>query len=432
MSVPVLLAVTGAPWEADVVRRAEGAPGIRVVRRCVDIADVMAAAASGQARAVLLADDLPRLTSDAVAALHARRIAVVALVDPSENGEPFGTEDRLSRMGIERILPADVSPEDLGRAVTDAVDAGPPITASHFSGGFVPVTPETAGNPPPEYSNGSGRMIAVWGPTGAPGRTTVAVGLASELAAKGVPTLLADADVYGGTIAQQLGMLDETSGLAAAARSAASGALDMPMLAKHARQVEPRLLVLTGLSRADRWTELRPAAVESIWSTARMLAPCTVVDVGFCIESDEEISFDSLAPRRNGATLATLEEADEVIVVGAADPVGLTRLIRAIHELRAVVPSADIRVVVNRVRSGSLGSSPADAVTEALDRYAGVPVTALLPNDQNAVDAAMAAGRTLAEAARSSKVRKALQQLAAVVAEGFPSRAHQDPRLRVG
>ena len=412
MSVPVLLAVTGAPWEADVVRRAERAPGIRVVRRCVDIADVMAAAASGQARAVLLADDLPRLTSDAVAALHARRIVVVALVDPSENGEPFGTEDRLSRMGIERILPADVSPEDLGRAVADAVDSGPPMTASHFSGGFVPVTPETAGNPQPVYTNGTGRMIAVWGPTGAPGRTTVAVGLASELAAKGVPTLLADADVYGGTVAQQLGMLDETSGLAAAARSASSGALDLPMLAKHARQVEPRLLVLTGLSRADRWTELRSAAIESIWSTARMLAPCTVVDTGFCIETDEEISFDSLAPRRNGATLATLEEADEVVVVGVADPVGLTRLIRAIHELRGVVPSANLRVVVNRVRSGSLGSSPADAVAEALDRYAGVQVTALLPNDQNAVDAAMSAGRALSEAAKNSKLRKSLQQLA--------------------
>ncbi len=412
MSVPVLLAVTGAPWEADVVRRAERAPGIRVVRRCVDIADVMAAAASGQARAVLLADALPRLTSDAVAALHARRIAVVALVDPSENGEPFGTEDRLSRMGIERILPADVSPEDLGRAVTEAVESGPPASVSHFAGGFVPLPPETVGTPPPVYTQGSGRMIAVWGPTGAPGRTTVAVGLAAELAAKGMPTLLADADVYGGTVAQLLGMLDETSGLAAAARSAASGSLDMAMLAKHARQVEPHLLVLTGLSRADRWTELRPAAIESIWSTARMLAPCTVVDVGFCIESDEEISFDSLAPRRNGATLATLEEADEVIVVGAADPVGLTRLIRAIHELRAVAPSANLRVVVNRVRSGSLGSSPADAVGEALSRYAGVEAAALLPYDQSAVDAAMSHGRTLAEAAKSSKLRKSLQQFA--------------------
>ena len=44
-------------------------------------------------------------------------------------------------MGIERILPADVSPEDLGRAITDAVESGPPATVSHFAGGFVPLTP---------------------------------------------------------------------------------------------------------------------------------------------------------------------------------------------------------------------------------------------------------------------------------------------------
>ncbi|MGW6276519.1 AAA family ATPase [Kribbella sp. NPDC055071] len=417
MSLPVLLAVTGAPWEADVVRRAERAPGIRVVRRCVDIADVMATAASGQARAVLLADDLTRLTSDAVAALHARGIVVLALVDPTENGAPFGSEDRLSRMGIERILPADVSPEDLGRAVIDAVESGPPVSSSHFAGGFVPLTPDSPGTQAPAFSQGSGRVIAVWGPTGAPGRTTVAVGLASELAIKGVPTLLADADVYGGTVAQLLGMLDETSGLAAAARSASSGSLDMVMLAKYARQVDTRLLVLTGLSRADRWTELRPAAVESIWSAARMLAPVTVVDVGFCIEADEEISFDSLAPRRNGATMVTLEEADEVIVVGTADPIGLTRLIRAIHELRAVVPSANVKVVVNRIRSGSLGSSPADAVGEALAQYVGIQPTALLPFDQSAVDAALSHGRSLADSAKSSKLRKSLQQLAATLAE---------------
>jgi MinD-like ATPase involved in chromosome partitioning or flagellar assembly len=412
MSVPVLLAVTGAPWEAEVVRRAEQAPGIRVVRRCVDIADVLGAAASGQARAVLLAEDLPRLTADAVAALHARRIAVVALVDPADSGEPSGGEDRLSRMGIERILPADVGAEDLGRAITDAVESGPPATTSHFAGGFVPFSSATVADPDPGALGqlpGTGRLVAVWGPTGAPGRST-------ELAVRGVSTLLADADVYGGTVAQLLGMLDETSGLAAAARSAGSGSLDVAVLARQARQLDTHLLVLTGLSRADRWTELRPTAVESVWSTARMLAPCTVVDAGFCIESDEEISFDTLAPRRNGATLATLEEADEVVVVGSADPVGLTRLIRALHELRAAVPSATPRVVVNRVRSGPLGNSPADAVAEALGRYAGVQAAALLPFDQAACDAALSHGRSLADAARSSKLRKAMQQLAAGVA----------------
>jgi MinD-like ATPase involved in chromosome partitioning or flagellar assembly len=419
MSIPVLLAVTGAPWEAEVVRQTERAPGLRVVRRCVDIADVMAAAASGQARAVVLADALPRLSADAVAALHARGIAVLALVDPSDNGTPFGGEDRLGRMGIERILPADVSPTELARAVTDAVETGPPVpTSSHFAGGYIPLTAEQVANqPPPAFPPGAGRLIAVWGPTGAPGRTTLAVNLAYELAVKGIPTLLADADVYGGTVAQTLGMLDETSGLAAAARSAASGSLDQISLAGYSREMLKNLRVLTGLSRADRWTELRPASVEAIWSTARALAPCTIVDVGFCIETDEEISFDSLAPRRNGATVSTLEEADEVIVVGTADPVGLTRLIRAVHEIRAVVPSVTLRVVVNRIRSGALGGSPVDAAADALARYANVEIAAHLPYDLNAVDAAVSHGRSLAEAAKSSKLRKAIQQLAARIAQ---------------
>jgi Mrp family chromosome partitioning ATPase len=65
--------------------------------------------------------------------------------------------------------------------------------------------------------------VAVWGPTGAPGRTTVAVNLAAELALLGRHTLVVDADTYGGTIAQAVGLFDESPGLAAAARAAGQG-----------------------------------------------------------------------------------------------------------------------------------------------------------------------------------------------------------------
>jgi hypothetical protein len=41
----------------------------------------------------------------------------------------------------------------------------------------------------------------VWGPTGGPGRTTVAVNLAFEAAAIGGEVLLVDADTYGGAVA---------------------------------------------------------------------------------------------------------------------------------------------------------------------------------------------------------------------------------------
>ena len=47
-----------------------------------------------------------------------------------------------------------------------------------------------------------GRVLVVWGPAGAPGRTTVAVGLSSEIAAAGHECLLLDVDAYGGAVAQ--------------------------------------------------------------------------------------------------------------------------------------------------------------------------------------------------------------------------------------
>ena len=96
-----------------------------------------------------------------------------------------------------------------------------------------------------------------------------------------------------------------------------------------------------------------------------------VVDCGFSLEDDEELSYDTLAPRRNGATLTTLALADEVVVVGGCDPVGLQRLVRGLQEL-GTVQAPPPTVCVNRVRSGAVGANPEQRVSEALARFAGV------------------------------------------------------------
>ncbi|MCW2606554.1 MAG: hypothetical protein JWO60_1247, partial [Frankiales bacterium] len=58
MRVPVLTAVSDAVWEAELVHALErGELGVAVVRRCVDLADLLATAATGQARAALLSAD---------------------------------------------------------------------------------------------------------------------------------------------------------------------------------------------------------------------------------------------------------------------------------------------------------------------------------------------------------------------------------------
>ena len=120
-----------------------------------------------------------------------------------------------------------------------------------------------------------------------------------------------------------------------------------------------------------------------------------------------------------------LDAADLIVVVGSADPIGVQRLVRGLSELRDVEVTAPVWVVLNRVRCGVVPGDPAVELAAALDRFAGRTPAALLPFDQDAVDAALAVGKTLAEARPASPLRHALAELAAAIA-GVPAR----PRRR--
>jgi MinD-like ATPase involved in chromosome partitioning or flagellar assembly len=418
MALQVFTAVTGAAWEAGLVSALDRADhGVTVVRRCVDVSELLAAAATGTGQAALLSAELRRLDIDTVARLHAAGVAVVGLVEPGDDR----AAERLRQLGVTRVLPADAAPETIAQALREAVagvpgpgrDVSDPRAALPALG--MPVAPD-------EQPDGLGRVIAVWGPTGAPGRTTVALGLADEAARLGVSTLLVDADVYGGVVAQMLGLLDESPGLAGAARQAGSGTLDAAALVRLAWAVRPQLRVLTGLARSDRWPELRPRAVSAVLDEARRLAELTVVDCGFNLEDDEELSFDTAAPRRNGATLAVLEAADVVICVSGADPVALQRCIRGLDELGDALPGMQPFVVVNQVRRGPVSGDPRREIAEALARFAGREPRFFLPSDRRATDAALASGRTLAEVAPGSPLRLAIRALTAEVT-GVPEPA---------
>jgi MinD-like ATPase involved in chromosome partitioning or flagellar assembly len=318
-------------------------------------------------------------------------------------------------------------------AVTEVAERGPMLSAGAGSGigdpgDAVPPVRQAPGPPAAEPESGAGRLVAVWGPTGAPGRTTVAVTLAGELAVVGEEALVVDADTYGASVAQALGMLDESAGLAAAARAANQGALDLRRLAALAPRVATRVRVVTGLPQPRRWPELRASALEVVWQRARELATWTVVDCGFALERDEEVSFDTAAPRRNAATLSALAAADVVVAVGSADPVGLQRLVRGLHDLTEVVPpGTPTRVVVNRVRASAVGSGPEGRIVESLTRFASVGTLLLVPDDRAACDAAMLAGRSLTEHAPFSPARLAIGRLALELT-GTPGRVRRPPR----
>ena len=261
------------------------------------------------------------------------------------------------------------------------------------------------------------QLIAVWGPTGAPGRTTVAINLAAELAEQGRRVLLIDADTYGGAIAPLLGLTDDASGLAALCRLAESGSLseeDIDRVSQSVPTAHGELQVISGIVKTDRWPELSSERMKKVIALAKQCCDVVVVDAGFNLETDEEITSDLFAPRRNAATLAVLKDADCIIEVASADALGIARFIRAHDVLVDVFPESLRLIVVNKVRSG-LDSRGTTQATTALGRYAGLHDLHELSYDDKAIGASTVLCQPLNQAAKNSKLRKQFTKLSGLI-----------------
>lgn len=437
----VLVAAGGAAWEATALEVLGARSGVVVLKRCVDVDDLLAAAASGQADAAVVGLDAHGL--DLAAVDHVRRHGVrpVGVVPAGLAAE--AAHVHAARIGLRTL----VDEHDLA-SLPDAVTAperplAPPTAVAGEAPGQAPGAGRPGGRPgghpdgrPDGHSDGrpdgvrphhpapapaevGGRVLVVWGPGGAPGRTTVATTLATVLSRRRLPTLLVDADPWGGAVAQQLGVLDEVSGLLAAARLAGSGVL-AERLPTVLRGIDEHLAVVTGLPRPDRWSEVREGTLEHLLDLGRGRGH-VVVDTGASLESDPAAELAG-RPSRNALTLAALDAADELLVVGTADPVGLSRLASGLVDLRELTGGRPVRVLVNRWRD-SLGWSERD-VEGMVRGFGEVASLHVLPDDQAAVDRALVAGRSVAELDRRGQagLAAAVEEVAdALVGRGAPA-----------
>jgi MinD-like ATPase involved in chromosome partitioning or flagellar assembly len=386
------IAVSAPLEREDAIVREAARHGHRVAVRAATAADLVERLAARSADAepridlVLVVADARHASRQLVDACDERGLRLVALADDDAE------RARARTLGLEAV-----SWSDGFGAVEAAV---------------IPTVGE------PAIERPRGRIVAVWGPAGAPGRTTAAIALAAELVLLDQRVALVDADTTSAAIAPALGLLDESPGFAAAARLARAGSLTVDELDRIAQSVPTMggvVRVLTGIGRASRWPELGPDRVTEVLARCRDWADATVVDVASSLERDEEISSDLFAPRRHAATIASLEAADDVVVVAGGDPVGVARLVRALPELRDVAPQARPRVVVNKVRPGATGVAPERAVVETLRRLAQVTPEACWPFDGRAADAALLEGRPLVDVAGRSRLRRRVQELAAAL-----------------
>ena len=267
-----------------------------------------------------------------------------------------------------------------------------------------PVVTSPAGN------ECDGRIVLVWGPHGAPGRSTVAASLAHGLAACG-GAILVDADVEAPSLVQLLGMPEDSSALAGAARLATHGRLDAESFRRVLAPVGGGLFLLGGLGRSGRWRELPPASMTEVWVQCRRAVAWTVVDVAGG-PADDDVDDFTLEPGRGAVTADLVSHADVILVVGGADPVGVRRLLQLLDEMGASMnPAGRVEVVINRVRASAAGPSPRQALREALARFGGLEDIVLLPDDAATADACLLQGCTVLERAPASALGKALSAL---------------------
>lgn len=423
-------AVLACPAAAEALSGALRAPsGLRAARVVDDAADLLATLHAGLGGVVFVGVDLPGLDLACLTEVRSLGVAVVGVVPAAPTDS---VEARLTfvDLGVDVLVGADTDPAALRAAADRALraegsDSGPrarivggtsgrDVTAAAHRSALAAsgalwreVGPEAL--EPGVAGRGPGRVVAVWGPTGAPGRSTIAASLAT-IAARSRPCLLLDLDVYGAAQAHLFALPTESSAVVAAVHSAGHGLLDAARVDDLAVPVRPDLRLLTGPVAADAWPRLRADGVEQLLRVARTVADLVVVDCGFCLEDDAEISYDTRAPRRNAATLTALAGSDDVVVVAGADRLGLARLLAAWPDLEAAVdPRVRRRVVLNRVRA----ASARDAA--AMVGPAGPADTAdlhLVPDDPASLDAALVAGLAVPDVAPDSEMTAALERLA--------------------
>ena len=197
-------------------------------------------------------------------------------------------------------------------------------------------------------------LIAVWGSAGAPGATSMAVGLASAIAASRRAVLI-DADCLAPSVSELLSVPSDGSGLLGALRVARNE--DPPVelflaCGGSARVGKSTFQVLTGM---------RPGSLGRLEAGAMSTLVDVLLESGIAIVVDLKCGVGGSEPTIEKQTLdGVLNRADRVILVTWASDVGVTRGVRDWNVLHDSIKPGSISIALR-----SADRSPGFAFREA-------------------------------------------------------------------
>jgi MinD-like ATPase involved in chromosome partitioning or flagellar assembly len=315
----VALVLSPEAWVERFHRHCTDHGGARVRQVVMD----PALALEDQYSTLVVSSRWPALSAGLVDELHRRGRTVLGVYEPEEPA----AREHLASLGVDDVIATDAEMQAFVHAVARLGPGGQPCQAADG--------PTRRGTAHPKTG---ARFIAVGGPAGS-GATEVAVGLADALAAAGRRTVIVDADDVTPSVAARLGLPIEPN-IRSAIDAVEFGLGDMRRTILSV--VGADFLVLGGLPNVSAWSQVRPAEVVAVIDKLATAVDELVVNVGHRLE-------DVGAGRgRYGITRSVLAEADVIVSVCLATPIGVGRLLSWIADARAMAPDAPVVVAVNR------------------------------------------------------------------------------------
>jgi len=338
-------------------------------------------AAAAENYDVLVVDDVTSfLSTRLVSKLQRSGITVIGVYDASD---PAGTgKQRLLELGVDGAV-ADTTPP--AEFVETIVRTAGPLTVEDpdLKGLFEAISSQPEGPAAPDKDAAPrrrrrGYVVAVAAATGGAGATEVALTLAGILRIRNQATVLVDADEQAPSVAQRLGLgLHPNIRTAIDAVHHGTGALNATLTPIPAAGVH----VLSGLPNPRDWFELRSGEVVEVLAELAKTHPYVVANVGPRIEDLPETG----GPARFGVTRAVLALSDLVVLVGAATPIGVTRVVDWLADGRALTAGKPLHIALNQ----HPGSAFVAAEIEAeLRRTAAPQSITTIPMDKRVTRAA--------------------------------------------
>jgi len=225
-------------------------------------------------------------------------------------------------------------------------------------------------------------LVAVLGPKGGTGKTTIATNLAADLATRGRETLLVDLDLQFGDVGVVLGVDPEHTIYDLAT---AGGTMDAERLRGFTGRSRDGVNVLLAPVRPDQADAVTAEHITAILDLARTTYDVVIVDT---------------PPAFTAGVIAAVDQADLIVMLGSFDLPGLKNMKLGMETLQMMdVPSARILPVLNRANT-KVGLLVAD-VTKVLGRAPEVAV----PSDRGVPQSVNASRPIICMQPKSSPAR---------------------------